>query len=160
MRNDILIRNAKSDDYERVEAIMKQVQRLHVDWRPDIYKQGGTVLPPGVFEEAVGEQTFFVAEYKGRVAGILFIMYRHIENDNQVTRDVIFVDSMAVDEADRGKGIGHAFFDFLKELKEQKGYDGIELQVNAKNKAAYQMYVKYGFTEKSVNMELLTPSGA
>ncbi len=62
MRNDILIRNAKSDDYERVEAIMKQVQRLHVDWRPDIYKQGGTVLPPGVFEEAVGEQTFFVAE--------------------------------------------------------------------------------------------------
>ncbi len=87
-------------------------------------------------------------------------MYRHIENDNQVTRDVIFVDSMAVDEADRGKGIGHAFFDFLKELKEQKGYDGIELQVNAKNKAAYQMYVKYGFTEKSVNMELLTPSGA
>ncbi len=48
----------------------------------------------------------------------------------------------------------------MKELKEQKGYDGIELQVNAKNKAAYQMYVKYGFTEKSVNMELLTPSGA
>ena len=43
----------------------------------------------------------------------------------------------------------------VKEIKEQKGYDGIELQVNAKNKAAYEMYSKYGFTEKSINMELL-----
>lgn len=83
------------------------------------------------------------------------IQYRHIESTNQVTRDVIFIDSMAVDEQYRGKGIGHAFFDFLKELKRQKGCDGIELQVNARNKAAYQMYVNCGFTEKSINMELL-----
>jgi len=27
--------------------------------------------------------------------------------------------------------------------------------VNAKNKAAYEMYCNYGFTEKSINMELL-----
>ena len=48
-----------------------------------------------------------------------------------------------------------AFFDFLKELKEKKGYDAIELQVNAKNQAAYTMYKNYGFKEKSINMELL-----
>lgn len=47
------------------------------------------------------------------------------------------------------------FFDFLKELKKEKGYDAIELQVNARNKAAYNMYRNYGFTEKSINMELL-----
>lgn len=34
-------------------------------------------------------------------------------------------------------------------------YDGIELQVNAKNKAAYKIYSDYGFTNKSINMELL-----
>ena len=31
----------------------------------------------------------------------------------------------------------------------------IELQVNAKNKAAYKIYSDYGFTNKSINMELL-----
>ena len=31
--------------------------------------------------------------------------------------------------------------------------DTIELQVNAKNKRAYEMYRNYGFTEKSINME-------
>ena len=47
------------------------------------------------------------------------------------------------------------FFDKLKEIKEAKKLDGIELQVNARNTMAYEMYKKYGFTEKSINMELL-----
>ena len=41
-----------------------------------------------------------------------------------------------------------------KQVREEKGYDTIELQVNAKNKIAYEMYQNYGFTEKSINMEL------
>lgn len=40
-------------------------------------------------------------------------------------------------------------------MKIEKNMDGIELQVNARNRAAYEMYKKYGFTEKSINMELL-----
>ena len=152
---EISIRNAKPDEYEAVEAMMRQVQKMHVDWRPDIYKESETVLPREIFEQAVTDKTLFVAEYAGYAAGMLMVLYRHIENNNQVTRNVIFIDSMAVDEKYRGKGIGHAFFEFLKELKNRLGYDGIELQVNAQNKAAYQMYANYGFTEKSINMELL-----
>lgn len=46
-------------------------------------------------------------------------------------------------------------FEKVKEIKAEKNLDGIELQVNAKNQAAYEMYCNYGFTEKSINMELL-----
>ena len=151
----IHIRNAELDEYQTVETIMKQVQQMHIDWRPDIYKYNETVLSLEIYKQAVNERTFFVAEYDGKIAGILFVIYRHIENPIQVTRNIIFIDSMAVDEKYRGKGIGHAFFDFLKNLKNEKGYDGIELQVNAKNKAAYKIYSDYGFTNKSINMELL-----
>lgn len=149
------IRNARLGEYKTVEAIMKQVQQMHIDWRPDIYKYSETVLPMDIYEQAVKEETFFVAEQEGDVAGIMFIQYRHIESPNQVTRNIIFVDSMAVEEKHRGKGIGHAFFDFLRDLRDQRECDGIELQVNARNKAAYQIYSDYGFTEKSINMELL-----
>ncbi len=152
---EIYIRNADPDEYKEVETIMQQVQRMHIEWRPDIYKYSGTVMPLELYQQAVKDGTFFVAEYDGNVAGILFIQYRHIENPVQVTRNIIFVDSMAVEEKYRGKGIGHAFFDFLKDLRDQGEYDGIELVVNAKNKAAYQFYSDYGFTDKSVNMELL-----
>lgn len=154
-QNNIHIRNAKQSDYKAVDAIMKQVQQMHIDWRPDIYKYSETVMPLELYEQAVEDKTFFVAEYDELVVGILFIMYHHIENPVQVTRNIIFIDSMAVDEKYRGKGIGHAFFDFLKHLKEQKGYDGIELQVNARNQMAYEMYSDYGFTDKSITMELL-----
>ena len=152
---DIQIRTAKVEDYSVVEAIMKQVHKLHVDWRPDVYKQQETILPLDEFKQAIKEQAFFVAEGEGKVVGILGLMYRHVETPVHVTKDIIFIDSMAVDEPYRKKGVGHAFFDFLKELKKEKGYDAIELQVNARNKGAYDMYRNYGFTEKSINMELL-----
>ena len=151
---EIYIRNSRLDEYEKVETIMKQVQQMHIDWRPDIYKYSETILPLDVYTQAVHDKTFFVAEYEGEIVGILFIIYRHIESPSQVTRNIIFIDSMAVDEKYRGKGIGHAFFDFLKQLKTQNGYDRIELQVNSKNEAAYKMYTDYGFTNKSINMEL------
>ena len=134
---------------------MKQVHKLHVGWRPDVYKQQETILPLDEFKQAIQEQAFFVAEGEGKVVGILGLMYRHVETPVHVTKDIIFIDSMAVDEPYRKKGVGHAFFDFLKELKIEKGYDAIELQVNARNKVAYDMYRSYGFTEKSINMELL-----
>lgn len=152
---EILIRNAKKEEYKAVEALMEQVQQMHIGWRPDIYQFNETVLPYEMYEQAVADQTAFIAECDGHVAGTMLIMYRHIENPVQVKRDIIFVDSMAVDEAYRGKGIGHAFFDFLKRVKEQRGYDGIELSVNAQNEAAYKMYTDYGFTNKSITMELL-----
>lgn len=151
----IHIKNASIDDYQAVDTIMQQVQQMHIDWRPDIYKYSETVLPVEIYEQAVRDQTFFVAEFEHQIVGILLIQYRHIESSNQVTRNIIYIDSMAVDEQYRGNGIGHTFFEFLKELKTKKEYDGIELQVNAKNKAAYKMYTDYGFTEKSINMELL-----
>lgn len=134
---------------------MKQVHKLHVGWRPDVYKQQETILPLDEFKQAIKEQAFFVAEGEGKVVGILGLMYRHVETPVHVTKDIIFIDSMAVDESYRKKGVGHAFFDFLKELKKEKDYDAIELQVNARNKGAYNMYRNYGFTEKSINMELL-----
>ncbi len=152
---DIQIRTAKLEDYNAVEAIMKQVHKLHVGWRPDVYKQQETILPLDEFKQAIQEQAFFVAEGEGKVVGILGLMYRHVETPVHVTKDIIFIDSMAVDEPYRKKGVGHAFFDFLKEKKKEKGYDAIELQVNARNKVAYDMYRSYGFTEKSINMELL-----
>ena len=150
-----VIRNANINDFEAVARIMNQVQQMHVEWRPDVYKPNENLIPRDIFEKIVAGDTFYVAEADGLVVGILEVVYRHIETPSHVTRDIIFIDSMAVDEAYSGMGIGHLFFDKIKEIKAEKKLDGIELQVNAKNKAAYEMYLKCGFTEKSINMELL-----
>lgn len=149
------VRNAEIKDYEAVVKIMEQVQEMHVKWRPDIYKINKKMIPEDKFAEILEDGTFFVAETEGIVVGIMGIAFRHIENPSHVTRNVIFIDSMAVDEKYRGMGIGHLFFEKAKQIKEERHYDAVELQVNAKNKAAYEMYVKCGFKEKSINMELI-----
>lgn len=152
---EVTIRRAKKDDYDAVESIMKQVQQLHINWRPDIYKTIDVVLPFEEYVQAIADDTFFVAEMNQIIVGILRIMYRHICSEHQVTRDIIFIDTMAVEKDFKGKGVGHQFFDYLKNLKIEKNMDGIELQVNAKNVDAMKMYEKCGFTFKSINMELV-----
>ena len=154
MKN-IVVRYAKSGDYDRVEVLMKQVQQLHVEWRPDIYKMGATVLPKDIYEKAVAEKNFLVAEFDGKVVGLLFFYVYHRENDTSVTRDVLFVDSMAVHEDFRGQGVGRALFDYVKAMAAEKHIDALELSVNAKNTDAMAMYRKYGFSEKNITMEMV-----
>lgn len=151
----IVIRYSLTEDYEKVEEIMQQVQELHIGWRPDIYKPASVALSYEEFNQAVKQKTFIVAEYNGNVVGILSYLYRHIEADKQVTRDVIFIDCVAVEEKYRGNGIGHELLEFVKNIVREKKLDGLELQVNAKNVKAKKMYKSYGFVEKSINMELL-----
>lgn len=150
-----LVRNAAIKDWEAVVRIMNQVHNMHVEWRPDIYKSNDNIIPKDIFEKIVSDDTFFVAEADGIVVGIIELVFQRIGNPSLVTRNVIFIDSMAVDENYRGMGIGHLLFEKVRQIKEQKHFDGIELQVNAKNKAAYEMYSKYGFTRQAINMELL-----
>ena len=152
---NIVVRYAKNSDYDMVEVLMKQVQQMHVEWRPDIYKMGATILPKEVFEKAVAEKNFLVAEVEEMVVGLLFFYVYHRENDSSVTRDVLFVDSMAVHEDYRGQGIGHALFDYVKVVAKEKHIAAIELSVNAKNTDAMAMYRKYGFGEKSITMEMV-----
>ena len=151
---EVIVRLPRLQDYERVSKIMDQVQQLHVEWRPDVYKPASPLITMDMFEAILKDENWYVAEANGVVVGVLELMKRHVESPAQVMKDVLFISTMAVDEKYRGKGIGHLFFEKVKRLKQEKGYDTIELQVNAKNRLAYEMYRKYGFTEKSINMEL------
>lgn len=153
------IRFAKEEDYNQIENIMRQVHVLHTGWRPDIYRDVDIVLPKETFLEHVEKKEVIVATNKNhQVVGVIIFVTRNISGGPLVTRKVLFIDSMAVDEGYRGKGIGHSLFDYIKEFCKEQKFDGLELQVNAKNIAAREMYKKYGFTEKSINMEFLVQS--
>ena len=112
-------------------------------------------LSPEAFADAVARGTMFAAERDGEVCGYMEVQFRHIENAVQVTRDILYIDTIAVDERHRGRGIGHLFFETAQRIRDENGLDGIELQVNAANTAALEMYRSCGFTVKTYHMELL-----
>ena len=150
----MLIRFANREDYEEVERIAEQVQKMHVEWRPDIYTFEKKIFPDEIFEQIIENKMLIVATDEEKVVGFLMYVINKVNFDNQVERTLYNVNAVAVDEECRGQGIGHKLFDYLKDIAKENNMDAIELQVNAENKAAKAMYEKYGFTDKSINMEL------
>lgn len=57
---DIIIRPAETSDFNSVVHILNQVQALHVNWRPDIYKGSKDFFSL----DALGRETFYVAAYE------------------------------------------------------------------------------------------------
>ena len=45
----ITIRTPQMQDYDRFSAIMDQVQQMHVDWRPDVYKPASPLITKELF---------------------------------------------------------------------------------------------------------------
>lgn len=117
--DNLKIRFAQANDYEMVERIMEQVQQLHFEWRPDIYKACDIALHYDSFMETVDTNTMIVAEINGCIVGLLSYIRRHVESERQVKRDILFIDVMAVDEHYRGNGIGKCLFDYIKEVEKK-----------------------------------------
>lgn len=61
---DIIIRPAETSDFDSVVHILNQVQALHVNWRPDIYKESKNFFSLYAFQDALGRETFYVAAYE------------------------------------------------------------------------------------------------
>ena len=138
----MLIRFANREDYEEVERIAEQVQKMHVEWRPDIYTFEKKIFPDEIFEQIIENKMLIVATDEEKVVGFLMYVINKVNFDNQVERTLYKVDAVAVDEECRGQGIGHKLFDYLKDIAKENNMDAIELQVNAENKVAKAMYEK------------------
>ena len=149
-----MIRTAKPEDYDQIKEIIQQGHRMHVKWRPDVYCDTDAVFPQSYFKELCDNDGVIVCEEIDRIVGIALYKVKTVRGGVMVPKKTLFVDTMVVLEEHRGKGVGHALFDALKNTARQKDCGGIELQVNAKNEEAMKMYKNYGFSEKSINMEL------
>lgn len=149
------IRKANAQDYQQVERLMQQVHILHANWRPDIYKHCSVVLSKEQFLEHIRNKEIVVLEKESTVIGVMIYLTKNISGKLIQDRKVLFIDTLVVDEEERGNGFGHQLLDYLVHIYKDLQYNGLELQVNAKNLPAMELYTKYGFTPKSINMELL-----
>ena len=121
---EFLIRNAEEKDWAAVTALMSRVQEMHVAWRPDLYKPNPEMIPQAVFAKILESGTCYVAQAGEQVAGVMLVAFCHSGNASHVERDVLYIDSMAVEEGYRGRGIGRAFFETARQLCRGRGPPG------------------------------------
>lgn len=158
--NDCLqLRQPILSDTNAIEAILQQVQGLHIKLRPDVYRPVSPMMTEERLATLIEEKTALVVVWRkeaGEETTVAYAdwMFREYQSPTHVPRRVLYLDTLAVEEQYRNRGIGAAILDWVKEYAREKGMDGIELQVNGRNLDARRMYARNGFREKSVNMEL------
>ena len=153
----MVIRFAKEDELDRINVLRKQVNDLHVEEKPDVFK-------PGFNEELQNyiyyifkdpEQKIVVADKDGEICG--FAILHHIykpENPFMKVRDFLDIDEFCVDEKHRREGIATAMVEFIKNFAIDQGYHRLELNMWEFNQDALAFYEAAGFETFRRYMEM------
>lgn len=160
---EIRIRPATEADYEPINRLRRQVNDLHVQGRPDIFK-------PGFCEELREHLRMYylsennavlVAEADGQAAGFVMVDYiDRPESPYNLARRFYHVAEIGVDAAFRRRGVATALLDYMKEDARRRGFDRIELDAWAFNRNALAFYQAAGFRCYRRFMEMSLRDGA
>ena len=152
------VRFAKETELSRINELRKQVNDLHVEGKPDVFK-------PGFCDELRDfinviwndpEQEIAVAVADGTICG--FAIIHHInkpENPFMKERDFLDIDEFCVDEAYRRKGVATDLISFIKKFAKEKGFHRIELNMWEFNQGALAFYEAVGFETYRRYMEIM-----
>ena len=133
-----MIRKAELKDLDAVNELRKQVNELHVQGRPDIFKPG---FGPELREHAAMYLTsenneIFVEERDGRIAGMIMVDYfSKPETPYSMAREFCHIAEICVDRDFRRQGIAHLLMEKAKEEARKRGLNRLELDVWAFNDA-------------------------
>ena len=154
----MIVRFAKESELDRVNELRKQVNDIHVEGKPEVFKPGfGEELRD--FVNVIWndpEQEIVVAENDGVICG--FAVLHHInkpENPFMKERDFIDIDEFCVDKDHRRKGAASAMVSFIKEFAKEKGFSRIELNMWEFNQDALAFYEAAGFKTFRRYMEMM-----
>lgn len=151
------VRFANESELGRVNELRRQVNDLHVEGKPEVFKPGFSQelrdFIYKIWEDP--EQEIVVAEQEGIICG--FAVLHHInkpENPFMYERDFLDIDEFCVDEEFRRQGIAAAMIDFIRKYAKDKGFHRIELNMWEFNKGALEFYEAAGFTTFRRYMEM------
>ena len=147
---EVVIEIPKVEDFKRVNELARQVHKLHVNWRPDLFLDVEEIISKENFEEMIQEETILIAKCNNVIEG--YVTFKILEKDNPSMRHriVLSIDAICVDESNRGNGIGTKLLEYLKYIGKEKGCTDMDLTVNEENEGAIKLYEKFGFKIKSL----------
>ena len=153
----ILVRAAHRSELERVNALRKMVNDLHVNGRPDVFRAGFCdELRQHVYTRYDAQNAdVLVAIMDGAICGFAIVEYiERPQSPFNNPRRFYHVEEFGVDEAARRKGVATALIEFMKKDALARGYQRIELDMWEFNDGALSFYEHAGFRTYRRYMEL------
>ena len=153
------VRRAEARDITRILELLVQVDMVHHEGRPDLFKGPATKYNEDELNEIIRDDNapvFVCVNDEGDVLGHAFCIFKQV-TDNSVLTDIrtLYIDDICVDEKARGSGAGKALFEYVKSYAKENGFYNITLNVWTCNPGAMKFYENMGLLPQKIGMELI-----
>ncbi len=152
-----MIRKAEKRDIPGIISLLHQVNMVHHVLRPDLFKPHTTKYNEQELEALIGDDSkpIFVFE-DGAVLGHAFCMVTEVKDDI-LLQDIktLYIDDICVDETARGKHVGKALYEYVRDYAQSIRCNNITLNVWDGNDAALSFYRNMGMKVQKTTMEIV-----
>lgn len=151
------IRFARSEDLTRVNELRKQVNDLHVNGDPAVFREGFPDELRDYIYSAFGDplRKIVVYEKNGEILAFAVLHHIHVpQTPYKNERVFLDIDEFGVDESHHRQGIATEMMRFIREYAKSEGFSRIELNMWEFNQGALEFYNSVGFRTYRRYMEL------
>ena len=153
------VRRAQEKDMERIDALLMQVERIHHEGRPDLFRVGRKKYTDEELRELIHDDSrpiLVAVDEKDAVMGYAFCIFQQYQNHNIMTDiKTLYIDDLCVDETIRGRHVGRTLYDSVLEFARQNGCYNVTLNVWSCNESAMKFYEACGLKPQKVGMEVI-----
>ncbi len=153
------IMRAQNCDMLGLMDLLAQVLTVHHNGRPDLFKANATKYTEKELSELLADDSrpiFAAKDESGKVLGYAFCIFQQHVNDNILTDiKTLYIDDLCVDESQRGRGIGKALYEYVKQFAKESGCYNVTLNVWALNEPAKRFYESCGLVPQKFGMETI-----
>jgi ribosomal protein S18 acetylase RimI-like enzyme len=145
------IRKATLDDSLQLSSLCLNVQRLHSEHHPRIFKKPETAdFAVSFFEEMLQDESVFafIATENGKGIGyVLAKLVERPENPFTFPRRYLMIDQISIHPSEQGRGVGAALIKKVGTLAQEMEIQKIQLDSWDFNTKAHEFFRKQGFHE-------------
>jgi len=157
LQNALILRRAESHDIPAILKLLIQVNMVHHNGRPDLFKGPTTKYTASELEEILrNDETpvFVCVDENGSVLGHGFCVMQHAGGQLMVEHDTLYIDDICVDGNARSRGVGRALYNHILAYAREKGCYNVTLNVWTCNPRAMAFYQKLGMEPYKTGMEI------
>lgn len=152
------IRRAEEKDIDRIRLLLHQVQDVHANGRPDLFKHGGRKYTDEELRRIIANDltpVYVYVDEENLVLGYIFCIYTEVLKEHPTRKPVrsMYIDDLCVDETRRGMDIGKSLYEYVLEEAKKNGCYQITLHVWECNESARIFYEKMGMEPLNTTME-------
>lgn len=152
-----MIRRAEEKDIALILELLVQVDMVHHNARPDLFKGPATKYTKEELKELLQDDLrpiFVMTDDTDAVMGYCFCVLTEHKGDNVLT-DIrtLYIDDLCVDEKHRGEHIGEELYHYTKAYAKECGCYNVTLNVWEGNDGAKLFYERMGMKPQKYGME-------